>query len=217
MLSGSAPLQVTTSPARLVSEHRGDLVVVRLIGTIDFDEPDYRMSEDLAKLLRRHVGGGARMILADFSEAVFLWPSSFALGVLPFLQQHVVGPSRVAACVKQTGRNVGLLGRCMDCFETESEAVAFLQSEAPMINPNADDNLFWNSIGEEIGPEGCRRGGCSHLRVALSHYCRRHHYEMVRGIAYSGSTDTRRRLARADLPTALPTSQRSTTRNQERD
>lgn len=45
--------------------------------------------------------------------------------------------------------------------------------------PHAGGKLFFESLGEEIGPELCRQNGCERKRIALSVMCRAHHYEMV--------------------------------------
>lgn len=40
------------------------------------------------------------------------------------------------------------------------------------------------SLDPEIGPEMCKREGCNRLRVKLSVFCRRHHFESINGLAY---------------------------------
>lgn len=44
---------------------------------------------------------------------------------------------------------------------------------------DVDDRKLYESLGEEISPEVCRRDGCERKRVVLSVMCRAHHYEMV--------------------------------------
>jgi hypothetical protein len=44
---------------------------------------------------------------------------------------------------------------------------------------NVDDSNFYESLGEEMGPEVCQWEGCERNRIALSVMCRAHHYEMV--------------------------------------
>lgn len=40
---------------------------------------------------------------------------------------------------------------------------------------------FWESLGNEVGPEVCSTAGCSRKRIRVSVKCRLHHYEMLRG------------------------------------
>ena len=42
-----------------------------------------------------------------------------------------------------------------------------------------DDQIFWNSLGEEVGPELCKHEECNRKRIHLSVMCRDHHFEMV--------------------------------------
>ena len=42
-----------------------------------------------------------------------------------------------------------------------------------------DDQIFWNSLGEEVGPELCKHEECDRKRIQLSVMCRGHHFEMV--------------------------------------
>ena len=48
---------------------------------------------------------------------------------------------------------------------------------------------FWSTLGEEAGPEKCRRPGCARLRIALSVFCKRHHFRMIMKEEYAGSLD----------------------------
>jgi hypothetical protein len=41
------------------------------------------------------------------------------------------------------------------------------------------DEEFWTSLGEELGPEICTNAGCTRRRIALSVKCRAHHFEMI--------------------------------------
>ena len=43
-----------------------------------------------------------------------------------------------------------------------------------------EDQNFWDSLGEEKGPETCKHDGCDRKRIPLSVMCRRHHFEMVK-------------------------------------
>jgi hypothetical protein len=43
-----------------------------------------------------------------------------------------------------------------------------------------EDNDFWESLGDEIGPEICKQDGCSRQRIKYSVICRQHHFEMVK-------------------------------------
>ena len=43
-----------------------------------------------------------------------------------------------------------------------------------------EDQIFWDSLGEEKGPGTCKHAGCDRKRIPLSVMCRRHHFEMVK-------------------------------------
>jgi hypothetical protein len=43
-----------------------------------------------------------------------------------------------------------------------------------------EDDNFWNSLGQEIGPEICQHEECARKRIQYSVMCRRHHFEMVK-------------------------------------
>lgn len=115
-------------------ERRSDLLVLGLRGSIGFAEEDFQMKDDLIALLREQIDSGVRYLLIDFSETSFVFPSSYELGVLPFLQKEVVGESRIAACFKKNRKvrdmlHIMRLDRAIDCFDTEAEALHFLQSD----------------------------------------------------------------------------------------
>jgi len=40
---------------------------------------------------------------------------------------------------------------------------------------------FWRVLEEEVGPETCRQQGCARLKMRLSVFCKRHHFQMVMG------------------------------------
>jgi hypothetical protein len=48
------------------------------------------------------------------------------------------------------------------------------------IDSKIEDGEFLRELGDEAGPENCRRGGCGHKRIRLGVLCRRHHFEMIR-------------------------------------
>ena len=180
--------------ARIESEQRGELLLVRLRGSIGFDVSDWQLRDDLVALLRGHVSGGGTHLLIDLSEASYAYGSSLELGASPLVQKEIVGATRVAVVLgantpARTQFRVTRLDRLLDCFETEAEALDFLRSHAPMKNGAAPDHEFWAAMGPEVGPETCKREGCDHLHVKLSRFCKRHHYEMVRGSAYVQETD----------------------------
>lgn len=54
-------------------------------------------------------------------------------------------------------------------YETDEEVKARLDQE------------LWDALGEENGFSECRKEGCSHKHITYSAFCRRHHFEMVRG------------------------------------
>jgi hypothetical protein len=45
----------------------------------------------------------------------------------------------------------------------------------------AEDRAFLAQLGTEVGPELCRRSGCSNLRIGNSVLCRAHHFESIHG------------------------------------
>jgi len=59
----------------------------------------------------------------------------------------------------------------------------WLKPPAPLSDEEeqkVDDEIFWNSLGEEVGPEICKHEECNRKRIQLSVMCRRHHFEMVK-------------------------------------
>ena len=44
-----------------------------------------------------------------------------------------------------------------------------------------EERDFLESLGEEIGPDTCRRAGCERKRIALNDLCRTHHFEWITG------------------------------------
>ena len=52
------------------------------------------------------------------------------------------------------------------------------------IRTQKEDQDFIDVIGEETGPETCRREGCKMLHVAYSVLCKRHHFESIRNRPY---------------------------------
>ncbi len=61
-------------------------------------------------------------------------------------------------------------------------ALRILRSKQP--TALTEDQKFFNSMGQEVGPQACREPGCTRLRVSGSVRCRRHLFEMVKGRAY---------------------------------
>lgn len=49
------------------------------------------------------------------------------------------------------------------------------------IRERHEDLAFLASLGEEISPDTCRKAECAHKRIALSVFCRSHHFEMIKG------------------------------------
>jgi immunity protein 53 of polymorphic toxin system len=43
-----------------------------------------------------------------------------------------------------------------------------------------EDDNFWISLGEEVGPEICKHEDCARKRIQYSVMCRQHHFEMVK-------------------------------------
>ena len=41
------------------------------------------------------------------------------------------------------------------------------------------DREWWESLGEEIGPQECRAEGCGRSRITLSAFCRKHHFVQI--------------------------------------
>ena len=64
------------------------------------------------------------------------------------------------------------------------EPHAWLATTEPLTYPirrAAEDESDLERLGPECGPAKCEYEGCFHLRVALSVFCARHHFEMLRG------------------------------------
>lgn len=59
-----------------------------------------------------------------------------------------------------------------------------LPKEDEQANQAMEDKAFWSCLGEELGPELCRSVGCVHKRIALSVFCRQHHFEAIKKRAY---------------------------------
>lgn len=53
--------------------------------------------------------------------------------------------------------------------------------EATAERKKRTDQELWNRLGEENGSSSCRKAGCSHKHIAHSAFCRKHHFEMIRG------------------------------------
>jgi hypothetical protein len=179
---------------QIITDRDEEFLIIRLKGRIAFDEPDFRMADELTAMVRRHAEGGGALLLLDYSETRFAYPSSLELGVLPLLQRDTIGTMRVAACIggnEHTRRrfSAARIDRWLDCFASESQARAFLRTGKPMTNGAALDHELWASLGPEIGPERCAREACEHLRIAHSLLCTKHHYEMVNGVPYGGEPD----------------------------
>ena len=49
------------------------------------------------------------------------------------------------------------------------------------IRERNEDLAFIESLGDEIGPDTCRRPDCEHKRIKLSVFCRSHHFQMIKG------------------------------------
>ena len=65
-----------------------------------------------------------------------------------------------------------------------TNAYAWLADAAPLAGQfqrAEEDAAFLQNLGEEVGPEGCRATGCTRKRIAQSVFCRRHHFESMRG------------------------------------
>jgi hypothetical protein len=64
----------------------------------------------------------------------------------------------------------------------KSQSEDWLQPPPPLSQEEQrkiEDEGFWKTLGEEIGPELCRHPGCSKKRIKYSVMCRQHHFEMV--------------------------------------
>ena len=59
------------------------------------------------------------------------------------------------------------------------ERVTIREMVAPDLQEEDRDQL--NVLGAEIGPEPCKRPSCGRLRIAMSVFCRRHHFEQIWG------------------------------------
>lgn len=48
---------------------------------------------------------------------------------------------------------------------------------------------YWNSLGEEAGPELCKNEQCDNLRIKLSIFCRQHQFEQMQKMSCPFTTD----------------------------
>lgn len=76
----------------------------------------------------------------------------------------------------------------LDWAKTEADWLAIPDIDEETLQAQ-EDKAFWASLGEEAGPERCRRSGCTRNRIGLSVLCRLHHFEAVKGRAFSGAND----------------------------
>lgn len=65
----------------------------------------------------------------------------------------------------------------LDWAKTEEDWLAL----PPRLTAEEIDLGWYKNLGEEIGPEECRKKGCSALHISRSVFCRRHHFEQVTG------------------------------------
>jgi len=69
-----------------------------------------------------------------------------------------------------------------------ADPVAWLSSATSIthvLRQRHEDRAFLDAIGPEVGPEICRKDGCSRHHIHHSVFCRPHHFEMIKGRPYS--------------------------------
>jgi hypothetical protein len=59
------------------------------------------------------------------------------------------------------------------------------RSLTPQLREQHGDAEVFGALHADSGPERCQYSGCSRLRMDYGVLCRRHHFEMVKGRAYS--------------------------------
>ena len=85
-------------------------------------------------------------------------------------------------------RGVGDPGKLEEILHTfvdwaKSQNEAWLKPPPPLSEEEhrkLEDDNFWDSLGEEIGPEMCKHEECARKRIQYSVMCRQHHFEMVK-------------------------------------
>jgi hypothetical protein len=65
------------------------------------------------------------------------------------------------------------------CSFLPSEHFEIREIAAPDVH--GDDRERLHALGGEIGPERCKWPSCGRLRIAMSVFCRKHHFEQVWG------------------------------------
>ncbi|MBV9865619.1 MAG: immunity 53 family protein [Abitibacteriaceae bacterium] len=75
-----------------------------------------------------------------------------------------------------------LLTIFLDWAKTEPDWLA-VQYETEEQARDRKDKELWAVLGDEVGPELCRAENCTHPHIRYSAFCRRHHFEMMRGYA----------------------------------
>lgn len=135
-------------------------------------------------------GNGARNgLCADIAGRTVcgLGEGGIKIGLFMFLAATVVAAIPLARLKRSNEKVRAEIVAKKVAARRNSEAVSVRHTGSPspaesswMRNAsNVDDSNFYKSLGEEIGPEVCRREGCERKRIALSVMCRAHHYEMV--------------------------------------
>lgn len=131
---------------------------------------------------------------SDLSDGTWVWPE----GLVHYVDVHQVHlPSKfVQAALSSITREVSLqVAPCEYDFEFWQDWCAKNTSGDARateieyrLRPRKQTDLleghrqFWNTLGEELGPQQCRAASCERLRIALSVFCRRHHFEQIRRV-----------------------------------
>lgn len=90
---------------------------------------------------------------------------SYWIEEYPFSEIHGGGPSCLYFVSAETSPDVML------------ENQPYLTSELRKIH---DAKIYWDLLGDETGPEICKKDGCMRKKIALSAFCKIHHFENVR-------------------------------------
>jgi hypothetical protein len=74
-----------------------------------------------------------------------------------------------------------LISTFLSWAKTESDWLAQQMYETDDEKKARLDQELWEALGEENGSSTCRKAGCSHKHITDSAFCRKHHFEMIRG------------------------------------
>jgi hypothetical protein len=137
--------------------------------------------------ISEHIARGGTSVL--FSMEKFHWDYSDTANQFLMLIFQARSKARVAVSIGSNKTLVNHIsaanaGGWFDYFESRSEALSFLNSSRPMRDSAQYDHSLWGGMGDEVGPDHCKK--CDRYVIRHSLFCRGHHYEMLRGATYIG-------------------------------